>query len=123
MLKKVIIGIVLNGAALYGVTYIVPGITYTGDWEFFVVGALVMGILNSIVKPILTLITLPIHILTLGLSLFFLNIAIFWIFKFVIDTIVIKGVTLQVADLRTYALAGLVFGVINWIEHMIIHNK
>ena len=123
MLKKAIIGIVLNGAALYGVIYIIPGITYTGDYLFFIVGGLVMGILNTIVKPILKLVTLPIHIITLGLSLSFLNIIIFWIFKVVIDTIVIKGVTLQVADYRTYALAGLLFGVINWIEHMIVHNK
>jgi len=124
VLKKVLIGIVLNGAALYGVIYFLPSqIQYTGGVAFFAIGGLVMGILNSIVKPILKLLTLPLQILTLGLSLIILNGIIFWIFDVVIDTIVIEGVTLTVTGIKTYFLAGFLFGLINWIEHLLIHNK
>lgn len=124
VLKKILIGIVLNGAALYGVIYLMPkDILYTGGLAFFAAGGLVMGILNSIVKPILKLLTLPLQIITLGLSLIILNGIIFWIFKVIIDTIVIKGVTLQVNGTATYALAGVLFGLINWIEHLLIRNK
>lgn len=123
MIKKVIIGIVLNAAALYGVLYLLPEIGYTGGVLFFAVGGLVMGVLNTIVKPILKLITLPLHILTLGLSLIILNGIMFWIFKIAIDTLVIQGVTIQIPDITAYAMAGFLFGIINWIEHLIIHNK
>lgn len=123
MLQKFIIGIILNGGALYGVTYFLPQIQYTGGLTFFALGGLVMGILNSVVKPILKLLTLPIHILTIGLSLMVLNGIIFWIFDVVIDTIVVKGITLNVPDAKTYFFAGILFGLINWAEHLIIHNK
>lgn len=82
-----------------------------------------MGLLNSIVKPVLKLLTLPLQILTLGLSLIILNGIIFWIFDVVIDTIVIEGVTLTVTGTKIYFLAGFLFGLINWVEHLLIHHK
>lgn len=123
MFKKFLIGIILNGAALYGVIYLLPEIQYTGGVKFFVIGGLVMGILNSIVKPILKLLTLPIQIVTLGLSLIILNGIIFWIFKVIIDTIAIEGISAIIPNITTYIFAGALFGLINWMEHLIIHNK
>ncbi|MEK7171503.1 MAG: phage holin family protein [Patescibacteria group bacterium] len=123
MFKKFLLGIILNGAALYGVIYLLPEIQYTGGIKFFVIGGLVMGILNSIVKPILKLLTLPIQIVTLGLSLIILNGIIFWIFKVIIDTIAIEGISVTIPGLTTYIFAGALFGLINWVEHLIIHNK
>ena len=123
MLKKIIIGFFLNAAALYGVVYFIPEIKYTGGLAFFAIGGLVMGILNSIVKPVLKLLTLPLQIITLGLSLIVLNGIIFWIFDVVIDTIVIEGITLDVPTIKMYFLAGFLFGLINWVEHLLVHNK
>lgn len=120
MLQKLIIGIVLNGLALFGVTYILTDIQYTGDIYFFLLGGLVMGILNSIVKPVLKMLTLPLHILTIGISLILLNGVIFWMLDVVIDTLVIQGITLEIPTLKTYFLAGLIFGIINWVEHLIM---
>ena len=48
---------------------------HIGHWWPLLLGAAVLGIANTIVKPILTLITLPIVILTLGLALFAINVA------------------------------------------------
>ena len=48
---------------------------------------------------------------------------IFWIFKVVIDTIVVEGVTLRIDRLSTYLIAGFLFGLINWVEHLLIRNK
>ncbi|MBI2453688.1 phage holin family protein [Candidatus Peregrinibacteria bacterium] len=79
-----------------------------------------MGLLNSIVKPILKLLTLPIQIITLGLSLIVLNGIIFWIFDVIIDTIALEGVSLTVEGIKTYFLAGVAFGVINWLEHIVV---
>lgn len=121
MLKKILIGIILNAAALYGVTYLLPqAIQYTGGAWFFVIGGAVMGLLNLIVKPVLKLATFPLHILTLGLSLIILNGVIFWIFHEVIATIAIEGVTMTVVGITTYFLAGLLFGLINWVEHLLV---
>lgn len=123
MFKKILIGVILNAAALYGVMYIFPEIQYTGGIKFFVIGGIVMGLLNNIVKPILKLLTLPLQIITLGLSLIILNGIIFWIFDLILDTIIIADITLQIPSITTYLFAGFLFGLINWIEHLIIHNK
>lgn len=123
VIKKVLIGIVLNGLALYGVIYLLPQITYTGGIAFFAIGGLIMGILNYAIKPVLKLLTFPLQILTLGLSLIILNGIIFWIFDAIIDTIVIEGITLNVPDITTYIFSGFLFGLINWVSHLIINNK
>ena len=119
MIKKILIGILLNALALYGVIYFIPGIHYTGGVAFFALGGLVMGILNGIVKPILKLLTLPIQIITMGLSLIVLNGVIFWIFKVTIDALVIGGITMSVSTIRTYFLAGFAFGLLNWLIHLV----
>jgi len=118
--KKIIFGILLNAGALYGVIYFLPEITYTGGVKFFVIGGVTMGVINSIIKPILKLITLPLQIITLGLSLILLNGVIFWIFTVFIDTIVVPGVTIQVHGIITHLFAGLIFGLINWLANLII---
>lgn len=123
MLKKTFIGIVLNGAALYAVLYLLPAMTYTGGVRFFVLGGVVMGLLNTIVRPVLKVITLPLHFLTMGLSLIVVNGIIFWIFQIIIATIAVQGITLQVPGVVDYLFAGFLFGIINWIAHLIIHNK
>ncbi|MBP9718524.1 phage holin family protein [Candidatus Gracilibacteria bacterium] len=124
MMRKIIIGVLLNALALYGVIYFLPDeIRYTGGIPFFIIGGLVMGVLNTFVKPVLKLLSLPIQIITIGLSLMVLNGIIFWIFHEVIDTLAIDMITLTVARKKSYFLAGVLFGIINWIEHLIIHNK
>ena len=120
MFKRFIIAIVLNGIAIYGVTYFVPGITYQGGLTFFLIGGIIMGILNGVLKPILKLLTLPIQILTLGLSLIALNALMFWFFEITLEILLIEGVTMQITGVISYFLAGLVFGIINWLLHLFV---
>jgi putative membrane protein len=124
MIKKIVLNFILNGGALYGVTYIFPvQIHYTGGFGFFALGGVVMGILNAVVKPVLKLLALPLQIVTLGLSLIILNGIIFWIFKIIIDIIAIGGITIQIDAIKTYFLAGVVFGIINWLENIFIPHS
>lgn len=63
---------VLNAFALWLVSEIVPGIHADGVFATFV-AALVLGILNALVRPLFLLLTLPINLLTLGLFTFVIN--------------------------------------------------
>src|SRR5689334_8173909 len=57
-----------------------------------IIGAgLVFGIVNLLVKPILTLLTLPLHIITLGLSLFLVNMAMFALTAGLVDNLEVGG--------------------------------
>jgi putative membrane protein len=68
----------LTALALVITAYLVPGFAIT---SFFaaLVAAVVLGLLNAIVKPILVLLTLPITFLTLGLFLFVVNALTIWL--------------------------------------------
>ena len=68
---------VLNAIALLGVAYIYPGVQVQ-DWKSAAIAALVLGLVNTLVKPILVLLTLPATILTLGLFIFVINGLLFW---------------------------------------------
>lgn len=67
----------LNAIALLAVAYILPGITIA-SFGSAMIAALVLGLLNTLVKPILIFLTLPITIVTLGLFLLVLNALMFW---------------------------------------------
>lgn len=68
----------LNAVALLIVAYLLPGITVVG-FGSALIAALVLGLLNMLVKPVLILLTLPITIVTLGLFLLVLNALMFWL--------------------------------------------
>ena len=67
-----IIRLILNAIAFYIVAYLVPGIEVVGI-EALAVVSVVWGVLSILVKPVLTLLTLPINILSLGLFSFVIN--------------------------------------------------
>lgn len=73
----IIARILLTAVALLAAAYLVPGIEIAGPYIAIIV-AILLGILNLIVRPILIFLTLPITILTLGLFLFVINAALFW---------------------------------------------
>ncbi len=68
---------ILNAVALLIVAYILPGIT-VASFGSALIAALVLGLLNTVIKPLLILLTLPLTIVTLGLFLVVLNALVFW---------------------------------------------
>jgi putative membrane protein len=61
---------------LWAAASIVPGVTVS-SWESLALGALILGFVNAIVRPILTLLTLPVTVLTLGVFYLVVNAAAF----------------------------------------------
>ena len=68
---------ILNAVSLLVVAYVLPGIT-VASFGSALIAALVLGLLNMLVKPLLVVLTLPITIVTLGLFLLVLNALLFW---------------------------------------------
>ena len=65
--------LLINAAALWAAIQLVDGIEHRGSWWSLLFVALVFGLLNASIKPLLKLLSLPIIILTLGLCLFVIN--------------------------------------------------
>jgi len=76
---SLIIRLLVNAAALWVATRIVPGVTYRGDVLPFLGVALVFGIVNAFIRPVAKLLTLPIIILTLGLFALVVNGLMLWL--------------------------------------------
>lgn len=76
---QIIWRLLINAAALWAATRLVPGISFDGDWRLLLAVALVFGVLNVALRPILILLTLPLFILTLGLFTFVLNAVMLWL--------------------------------------------
>jgi len=74
---KLLLVWLINAAALMAVAYLLPGITVSG-FMTALVAALVLGLVNTIIRPILILLTLPATLLTLGLFIFVINGLMFW---------------------------------------------
>lgn len=68
----IIISLLVNAVAVFATGYILPGIQID-NFVTAVIVAIVLGILNAIVKPILVLLTLPINLITFGLFIFVIN--------------------------------------------------
>lgn len=68
--------LVINAAALFIATYIVPGIELRG-WGALLGAAVLLGLVNALIRPILLILTLPINLLTLGLFTLVVNAGLF----------------------------------------------
>ena len=68
----------LNAAALLLVAYLYPGVQVT-SFGAALLAAVVLGLVNAVIRPILLVLTLPVTILTLGLFIFVINALLFWL--------------------------------------------
>lgn len=123
MIKKIVLGIALNGLALYIVTLFLTDIQYTGGVKFFIIGGLTIGILNTFVKPLMKLLSFPMLLMTVGLFSIVINAIIFWLTTKVVNGINLPDVSVVVGSPWTYVIAALVFGLVNGAIHMVIRNK
>jgi putative membrane protein len=102
----------LNALALIGVTYVVPGVTVS-DWTVAFIAALVLGLVNTLVKPILVLLTLPVTVLTLGLFLLVLNGLLFWGVGAFLNGF-------HVAGFWAGVFGAIVYSVLGWLLSMLL---
>ena len=71
--------LLINAAALWAAIRLVSGISFEGEWPLLFAVALLFGVLNAVIRPILFVLTLPFFIVTLGLFTFVLNAFMLWL--------------------------------------------
>lgn len=104
---KILIHWIVSALAITITAYILPGVYVNGVVPAFVL-AIVLGALNAILRPVLIILTLPISIITLGLSVFFINALIV-----LLTTHIVAGFT--VANFWSAFLFGIVLSIVNWV--------
>lgn len=106
---------ILNAVALLAVTYLLPSIQVSG-FGTALFAALVLGFINTLVRPVLAILTLPITVLTLGIFYLVLNGLLFWF-----ASALLPG--FQVAGFGSAVFGALLYGVIAWALSALIPNK
>jgi len=106
---------ILNAVALLAVTWLLPSIQVTG-FGAALLAALVLGFINTLVRPVLTLLTLPITVITLGLFYLVLNGLLFWL-----ASAVIPG--FHVAGFGPALVGALLYGLIAWALSALVPGK
>lgn len=86
-----IIRILISAVAVYIASAFIPGISVTGGIGTYLVVAIVLGFLNAFIKPILTVLTIPITVITLGLFLLVINVLMVYLADYLIPNFAVSG--------------------------------
>lgn len=107
----VLIRWLLLAGALMLLAHLLPGIAVRDLWAALWV-ALVLGLLNALVRPVLVLLTLPVTVITLGLFLFVINALLFWAASGLSSGFAVAGFGSALLGSLLYSAAGLVIDAV-----------
>jgi putative membrane protein len=109
---RLLLALGINAAALWVADALFSGVRIHGWWAY-IIGAAVLGIANTVIKPILTLITLPLIIITLGLFLLLINIAMVALAEWIAPDFSIDG-------FWTYVGTVVIIWLVNWVGYALV---
>jgi putative membrane protein len=104
---KIFVRWLLLAAALLLVANLYPGVQ-VASFTSAMIAALVLGLLNTLLRPILVLLTLPVTVLTLGLFLFVINALMFWAASGLLGGFHVRDFTAALIGSLIYSLLGVV---------------
>lgn len=118
-----IVRLIVNGLALWVATEVIDGVTITSDSTSnqiltLLVVALIFGVVNAVIKPIVQLLSLPLLIVTLGLFTFIVNALMFWLTSGIADLL---DVPFHVDGFFWEAVLGaLVVSFVSWLLNLLL---
>lgn len=117
---RFLIRLAVTAAALWAAVALVPGIEHRGPWTSLLIVALVFGLVNAVVRPIIYFLTCPLVVLTLGLFVFVLNGLMLWITGAISDGL---GLGFTVDGFVPAILGALVVGLVSMILNIFVGEK
>ena len=109
-MPKILLRWLLLACALLLVAHLYPGVQVT-SFGAAMLAAFVLGLLNSLLRPALILLTLPVTLLTLGLFLFVINALMFYFAAQLLDGLQVTGFPAALLGSLIYSLCGMVIDV------------
>ena len=111
---RALIGWGVNILALLTIDWLFDSVTI-GRWGSVLLGAAVLGLANTLLKPVLTILTFPLIVFTLGLFYFFLNVAMLALAEWIAPDFSING-------FWTYIGATIVVWLVNWALYWLLED-
>jgi putative membrane protein len=117
---RMILRLLVNAVALWVAVRFIPGISFNGNPVLLLAVALVFGVVNTVVKPIITLLSLPAVLLTLGIFLLVINALMLWFTSWVSTTL---GLGFHVDGFGSAFLGAIVVGVVAWALSVFLYER
>lgn len=117
---RFLIRLVITAIALWVAVYLVAGITYEGPLYKLLIVALVFGLVNAIVRPVLTALTCPLIVLTLGLFLLVLNAFMLWLTSALAGAI---GIQFHVTGFFAALVGGIIVGIVSALLSLFVKDE
>ncbi len=105
----------INALALLALPYVVPSIQVNG-FMTAVIAAFVLALVNTLIRPVLIVLTLPVTVVTLGLFVFVINGLLFWMVASFLDGF-------RVAGFWSAVLGAIVYALISWAATALLLGK
>jgi putative membrane protein len=113
-LSRLVVAWAVNAGALWVAQAIFSGIHIHG-WAAYLIGSAVLGVANTILKPLLAILTLPLIIVTLGISYFLINVAMLALAAWIAPSFSIHG-------FWTYVGTVVVIWAVNWVADRLLEK-
>jgi putative membrane protein len=117
---RFLLRLLVTAVSLWVAVAIVPGIVHTGPWYSLIGVALVFGVVNAVIRPILKVLTCPLVLLTLGLFIFVLNALMLWLTGAISDAL---GLGFRVTGFVPAFLGGLVVGIVSTVLNVFVRDE
>ena len=119
-MTKFVLRWVVNAIALFLAVYLIPGVNLEGGWVSILWLALIFGLINAFLRPLLKLLTCPLIVLTLGLFTLLINTFLFWLTSQVGQAF---GIGFTIDGFWSAFLGGLVVSVVSIIMSLILKDE
>jgi putative membrane protein len=110
--RRLVYSWLCNIVALWAAEELISGIDFSGNFGTIVLAALVFAAVNLLLKPIVTLLALPLIVLTLGIALFLVNILMLYVTSWIVS-----GFKIQ--DFWAAVWATIVIWLVNWVLQIV----
>lgn len=117
---RFIIRTVITAVALWVAVALIPGITYHGSWWGLLLVALVFGVINALVRPVLVVLSCPLIVLTLGLFIFILNAFLLWLTGEVSGAL---GIDFRVTGFFSAVVGGIIVGLVSTALNLLVGDR
>lgn len=117
---KLIIRLLINAAAVWAAWRLVPGITVESPWPTLAIVALIIGVVNALIRPALKLLTCPLIIVTLGLFTLIINALMLLLVSWIAG---ILSISFNVAGFAPAFWGGLVISVVSFVLSLVLVEK
>jgi len=121
-MKSWIIRVVINACALAVAAWLFTGILINGATErnrvlTLLLVALIFGVVNEFVRPVVALLSLPLYLLTLGLFYFVVNALMLWLTSWLADLV---GLGFRVHGFWTAVFGAIIISIVSWVMGMVL---